>query len=313
VASRFDASDPALDQVLDALGDLDPVGTRMGEVIRETYDQLYDGGRTGRYRWSQLFKTEKTHFGTLVEINLQREFAFRDGLKLDYRIAGHEIDAKFSQDLWKWMLPPEAVGELCLVVTANDETSRFSAGVVRATVDRLGAGTNRDAKKTLSLSGRQAVVWLFRDEPFPPNVLLQLPTADVDAIFAQRSGQQRLNELFRRAVRLRVSRAAVETVAQQRDPLKRVRSNGGARQALAREGIAIFGGDYLWQRRAAMQLGLPVPGDSEFVSAYLKRVAHVVGRRPAAELAGEWWELAGPGDADQISPNLYRFPRDPWG
>jgi hypothetical protein len=26
-----------------------------------------------------LYKTEKTHFGTLVEINLQREFGFADG------------------------------------------------------------------------------------------------------------------------------------------------------------------------------------------------------------------------------------------
>ncbi len=38
--------------------------------------------------WDQLFKTEKTHCGTLVEINLHREFKFQDGTKLDYQIAG---------------------------------------------------------------------------------------------------------------------------------------------------------------------------------------------------------------------------------
>ena len=47
-------------------------------------DQLYDGQRTGRYRWDQLRKTEKTHCGTLVEINMQREFLFEDGSKLDF-------------------------------------------------------------------------------------------------------------------------------------------------------------------------------------------------------------------------------------
>jgi hypothetical protein len=39
---------------------LDPCGTRTARVLRETFDQLYDGQRTGRYRWDQLYKTEKT-------------------------------------------------------------------------------------------------------------------------------------------------------------------------------------------------------------------------------------------------------------
>ena len=45
-------------------------------------------------RWDQLYKTEKTHFGTLVEINLQREFGFADGVAMDFAIQG--VDAPFA-------------------------------------------------------------------------------------------------------------------------------------------------------------------------------------------------------------------------
>ena len=63
------------------------------------------------------------------------------------------------------------------------------------------------------------------------------------AIFARPSGQQRVNELFRRAQRMRVSRTVVATVAMQDDYMKRVRGGGGARDQLREEGIVIFG-DY---------------------------------------------------------------------
>lgn len=282
---------------------MDTDGSRFGSVLRATFDQLYDGGRTGRYRWDQLFKTEKTHFGTLVEINLQREFEFADGVKLDYCIAGYEVDAKYSQSMWQWMLPPEAVGELCLVVTASDERSVFSVGVVRALAEYLNLGANRDAKKTLRADRRDAVVWLHRDGALPPNVLLHLPPDDVSAVFAPRSGQQRVNELFRRAVGQRVNRAAVETVAQQRDPMKRVRGNRGARQYLAAEGMAIFGGDYRWGREAARKLGLPVPRESEFVSAYLAQAEPA--DTGAAEIAGQLWRLSEQADATPIPLAMY--------
>ena len=295
--------DQARDEVAAALLQLDPQGERIAAALRRTFDQLYDGGRTGRYKWSQLYKTEKTHFGTLIEINLQREFDFEDGNKLDYRIAGHEVDAKYSQKMWAWMLPPEAVGELCLVLSASDEQSRFSMGVFRAAPDLLNLGNNRDAKKTLSIAGRESVIWLHRDHPMQPNVLLQLPEEDVTSIFAPQTGQRRVNELFRRATRRLVSRAAVETVAQQLDPMKRVRANGGARQILAPEGIAILGGDYIWQREAADALGLPVPSDGEFVSAYLRA------SDTGTQIQGTRWALADRETATPIPLSMYKAGR----
>lgn len=168
--------------------------------MRNTFDQLYDGQRTGRYRKDQLFKTEKTHCGTLVEINLQREFKFHDGTALDYQTGGIEVDCKFS---WTggWMIPPEALDQICLVISADDTaTPKWSMGLVRVTEDRLNTGNNM-----LNERGRNAIAWLFQDAALPPNVLLQLDEAAVNRIFSHASGQRRINELFRAALGKRVT------------------------------------------------------------------------------------------------------------
>ena len=66
--SRSD--DGERDRVAEHLLALDPAGQRFGRALRRTIDMLLDGQHTGRYRWDQLHKTEKTHACTLVEINL---------------------------------------------------------------------------------------------------------------------------------------------------------------------------------------------------------------------------------------------------
>ena len=99
--------DPVLWAVADELTRLDPAGDRCALVLREAFDQIYDGGRTGRWDFSQLMKTEKTHIGTLVEIWLQREFRFPGGDDLDFKIEGVEVDAKWSRNLYGWEIPLE--------------------------------------------------------------------------------------------------------------------------------------------------------------------------------------------------------------
>jgi hypothetical protein len=282
----------------------DPGGRRFAAALRRTIDMLLDGQHTGRYRWEELHKTEKTHAGTLVEINLQREFGFGDGDRLDYRICGSDVDCKFSQTLGGWMIPPEAEGGLCLLLWASDDQGEWSAGLFRAAAGRLRDAANRDRKRSLSPAGNAAIRWLFRDALLPENVLLRLRPWDVAAIMAGKSGQQRVNELFRRAQGRPVSRTAVLTVVTSPgDPMKRVRYNGGARDQLRPEGIVIFGG-YASHGAAAHALGLPVPGDGEFVSARLARRREHHGAAPSILLDGEEWVRATPADLPKPAPLL---------
>lgn len=299
------ASDQELEAVAAQMQILDPQGLRTAQVLRNTLDQLYDGQRTGRYRWDQLYKTEKTHCGTLVEINLHREFKFESGIILDYRIAGTEVDCKYSQRLGGWMIPPETHDHLCLLVWAEDSQSpAWSMGLVRASENYLNTGDNRDAKATLNEAGRNAINWLHKDAPLPPNVLLQLDPAVVDQIFRQKSGQKRINELFRSTFGMRVGRAVIATVAQQDDYMKRVRANGGARTLLQREGIIILG-QYKSHCAIARALGIDEPGHGESIS-----VRVVPAESPGigiAEISGQLWRIAKNSDPIVPAPSLPRI------
>lgn len=293
-------TDQALNAVAAAILAMDPAGERFAAAIRRTFDQLYDGRRTGRYRWDQLRKTEKTHCGTLIEINLQREFEFEDGRHLDYRIADQEVDCKYSQRSGDWMIPQEAMGHLCLVATANDQAAKWSVGLIRIQNQVLTSGKNRDTKRTLSSEGYQSIVWLFQDQDLPPNILLQLAQADVEELMRLRSGQQRIDQIFRIAQGRRISGTVIETLGQQTDPRKRVRGNGGSRSRLKPEGIIILG-DYHADRKIAQDLGVGVPCEGEFVAV---RVAPAARTAPGvARIDGGFWRIASSTDPIVSAPN----------
>jgi hypothetical protein len=117
-----------------------------------------------------------------------------------------------------------------------------------------------------------------------------------------------VNELFRRAQRMRVSWTVVATVAMQDDYMKRVRGGGGARDQLRAEGIVIFG-DYASDQVLASALGLPRPGPGEIVSARLARCSddgqlHDYAR--SIRIAGGDWRLASRADMVAAAPALPR-------
>lgn len=300
--------DVDFDKVHAAILEWDPDGNRIARVLRDTLDQLYDGQRTGRYKLEQLFKTEKTHCGTLVEINLRREFAkeFQDGIKLDYRILDVEVDCKYSQEPFGWMFPPEALGEICLIVWADDPSSQWKVGLFRPELALLNA-PNRDKKRGISARGRSAISWIFSNASLPPNVLLQLDERIVQKIMdPSKSGQQRINELFRNTLGKRVGRGVVATVAQQDDYMKRVRGNGGARSALKPEGIIILG-QYKTHRQIARELGIPEPSRGESIP--LRVIPAPKTAKSTSKIGDSYWKIAAPTDPIVPAPELPELKR----
>lgn len=294
--ASFDAPrDSALDDVEAQLRLLDPDGARWAAVIRHTYDMIYNGQETGRYRWDQLMKTEKTHFGTLFEINAQRAFEFEGGRTTDFDIAGCQVDAKWSQSMGGWMLPPEVFGEIALVATGEDARSRWSLGLVRVSENFVRIGRNRDSKSTLNELGRASIRWLWREAALRPNVLLQLPPGIVEHIFNHASGAQRTNRLFREAEGMIINRNTVATVSRQLDAQKRVRYNGGARSALASEGIVILSGAY--HVHLAAQLDVSIPRPNEYIAV---RIVPTQGPGGAL-IEGQRWRRARPGEQIEVA------------
>jgi hypothetical protein len=283
---------------------MDPDGVRTGYAIREALDQIYDGQRTGRWDYTQLLKTEKTHVGTLVEIWLQREFGFADGVDLDYRIAEVDVDCKWSLNLYDWEIPQEMYSrgdKIALLVWANEYTARWASGLIRIGEDVLKPlGRQRDGKRRLNDRGRDRILWIAPGADLVKNTLLHVgDPRKLDLIAYATGGQTAVTNLFRELTDELVNRATVLTAAQQVDGAKRVRD---ARTQLRPEGIVIFG-HYAPHPRMADDLGLPVPTLGRFVSSRL--YPWTPGdAEPSTEIDGTLWRRARADDPVVKAPTL---------
>jgi Restriction endonuclease NaeI len=300
---------------------LDATGDVMAEVIRDSLDIVLDGQRTGRWCYGHLTKTEKTHLGTVIEIELQKEYGISDEGPLDYAIAGVPVDCKYSADFGKWQIPREMyrrnedgldIGDdhLALLVWAEERSRQWRAGLIRITETLLQGGRNQDKKRTLRPDAFPKIHWIWPDPPpMPENTLVELPEWDRAAIFSYpRSGQARINELLRRVQLRTIRRTVILTVAQQDDALKRPRD---AREHLRPDGILVFGHEKA-HRQIAERLGLDavatvdhLPEKGEFLAARVVPAGGASGQR-SAFIEGASWRLAVPGDPVIAGPRLPR-------
>jgi hypothetical protein len=235
----------------------------VGNALRQAFDEVIDGPRTGRYCIEQLEKTEKTYIGTKVEIVLRAELDLERGATLDNLICGSEVDTKFSLS-GSWMIPREAVGEICLLVTGNDNTGSFSVGLLRATSSVLTTGSNQDGKKTVSALGKEQIVWLLSEAPMPRNFLLDIDDNLRTAILAPRSGSRRLRSLFTKVTGQIIPRSAILQVAQlQGDPLKRARE---LKSRMLKDGFQVLCAAYESDRAEFRRHGFDTFKDDDWLS-----------------------------------------------
>ena len=238
---------------------------RIPELLRQAIDEVIDAARSRRYTIAELEKTEKTYIGTKVEILVRNFLGVERGQVLDLLIDGVEVDVK-NTIKFAWTIPNEALGHPCILISANEETSLCSFGVIVIRQDVLNVGRNRDQKTTITKAGLVNAHWLLRDVAYPQNFWQHVDENDRRAITAPRGGTERVAMLFRLYQRRPVHRGLVEALAQQKDYMKRLRKNGGARDLLALEGIAILSGKK--HKELIATLGLPKCGRDEFISIH---------------------------------------------
>ena len=182
---------------------------------------------------------------------------------LDLRVDGHDVDVKNTLGA-NWMIPREAVGKACILVASDEDRRACYFGIIVARSEYLTAGVNQDQKRSITAAGQMNIHWLLYGEPYPPSFWSQLGAAKTHAIMRGKNGTERVAALFREALGVVIHRDIVQAVAQQKDYMKRLRKNGGARDRLAKEAIAILSGTY--DKGVLLQLGLLQITADEFVS-----------------------------------------------
>ncbi len=250
------------DELTAQAGGLENLCRDLPLLIRQAIDEVVDAPRTGRAHARELEKTEKTYIGTKVEILVRNYFRLPKGI-LDLKIAGMDVDVKNTLGN-TWMIPREAVDKPCILVASDEEKRTCFLGIMVAHLSNLTPGLNQDQKRSVCAAGFGNIHWLLANDPYPRSLWAEIGDERTRKIMRGKSGNERIGTLFREVQRRPIHRDIVQAVAQQKDYMKRLRKNGGARDTLAAEGIAILSGAYDKLLIAAMGLG--TIGRDEFIS-----------------------------------------------
>ena len=232
-------------------------------LLRQGLDEVIDSARSKRFFLKELEKTEKTYIGTKMEILIRNHLGLDKGKKMDVLIDGTEVDIKNTVNN-SWSIPREAVGNVCLLVREDERKARCWFGLTLIRPENLNLGINQDKKKTISAAGRLHVHWLLESEPYPENFWQKIPVEMRKEIMGAKSPTKRVAALCRLFQNQPISRSHILALGHQKDGMKRLRKNGGARDALSKEGIAVLWGKN--DRDLINRFGLPKCSNDEFVS-----------------------------------------------
>lgn len=283
-ASHPDCEDLAAleSELLTAIGGKEVFEEKLRSFFRSAIDEVIDTARTGRFFLSELEKTEKTYLGTKFEILLRDWLQVPRGVVLDLLIGDREVDVKSTTGGGSgWMIPPEAIDQYCILLRVNETLAKCAVGLVRARPAYLRQGKNRDAKTSFSAAGTEHIWWLVSNFDYTPNFWSLIDEEHRKKIMSSGKGTKRLATLFQTCLGMPVSRVQVAAIAAQDDYMKRLRRNGGARDPLAKMGIAILYSGY--DRELMQRLGLKV-GHREFISYRPKTEEQEVWLREAGKI-----------------------------
>lgn len=239
-------------QTLDAIrlaiesrvGGAERLRAELPQILQGAIDFVIDPVRTGRTTIAELDNVEKTFIGLKVEHFFRDFIDVPKGVR-DLRIDGMDVDIKNTVGV-TWMIPPETyrAQEPCILFAIATERGCCSLGVIVAKTEYL-SQPNRDSKRGVTAFGRSNILWLLRDEPLPASQWAGINMARFREMRSIQPGAARAAAFFRENLRKTVHRSVIRSLLyDQEDYMKRLRENGGARDLLRPEGIALISGTF---------------------------------------------------------------------
>lgn len=132
----------------------------------------------------------------------------------------------------------------CLLIATAKFDGRCWLGLVLARENYLSAA-NRDGKRAVNDFGKRRIMWLVEGAKYPLSRWAQIDMLRFRELRKIKGGKRRAAQFFRENLEIVVHRSIVQALLHdQRDYMKRVRGNGGARDDLAEEGIILLSGTY---------------------------------------------------------------------
>jgi hypothetical protein len=233
-------------------------------ILQEAIDFVLDSVRTARTKIAELDNVEKTFIGLKIEHFIRDFLDLPKGVR-DLNIDGVDVDIKNTVQK-TWMIPPETyrTGDACLLIAVATDRGCCSLGLMLAKSEYL-SSPNRDAKRAVSSFGRQNIYWLVQNEPLPPSTWNNLDMERFRELRRIGPGALRAAQFFRENVGRRIHRKVVRALLfDQEDYMKRLRENGGARDLLRPDNIALISGAY--GAEAVRELGLPPLAGDEWLA-----------------------------------------------
>jgi hypothetical protein len=257
----FSALDGIRADILERAGGQSSLEDAFPALVQNALEFVLDPVSTGRTRLELLDNVEKTFVG------LKTEHFFRDFLDVpkgvrDLVIGGLDVDVKNTVGK-SWMIPQESysVSGPCVLIKCDEEKRLCSLGLFLARPEYLNK-PNRDNKRSVSKHGRRHILWLIDNYPFPQSHWAQFDMAKFRELRKMKGGTKRAAQFFRDNLRKHIHRKVILSLLyDQDDPMKRIRENGGARDYLRKEKIAVLTGAY--DREILSQLKITGVGPDE--------------------------------------------------
>lgn len=254
------------DEVAGRAGGMPSLTTRFPGLVRDAVDFVLDPVRTARTRVTELDNVEKTFIGLKLEHFVRDMLDVPKGLR-DLVIAGLDVDIKNTVGA-NWSIPIETYrnSEPCLLMAVDDAKYQCWLGIILAKLEYLHGGVgNRDTKRGVSAAGFESIMWLVNGASFATSRFDGLDMARFRELRKIKGGNRRVVAFFTENQRKPIHRSVFQALLfDQDDYMKRLRGNGGARDALKKDGVFILSGVY--DSVLIHKLGLPLTAPDEMIS-----------------------------------------------